>query len=213
MRKSSLVCGIAVCLPLVILAVAVAGCSSSAPTTSSETPNQPNPSTKTPPAATSRHRTAAPVAGGAAGASSGPPRADAIRKILDYGFAAAPAERSAVSAAAVGFFAALASHNYATVCAGLGAGMRAQLQGFLKLKHVQGNGCSGVLEKLLVSPRISATAGRAAKAAVSSVRIKGTTAFVLFRPAGGPRSFFVMKREKGAWKATSLVPGIPLSAR
>ena len=42
------------------------------------------------------------------------------------------------------------------------------------------------------------------------MRIKGTTAFVIFRPAGGPRSYFVMKREKGAWKATSLVPGFPL---
>ena len=66
----------------------------------------------------------------ARGASSGPPRADAIRKILDYGFAAAPAERSAVSAAAAGFFAALASHNYATVCAGLGAGNRDQFRVF-----------------------------------------------------------------------------------
>lgn len=212
MRKSSLVCGIAAGLPLVILVLAVAGCGSNAPTTSSETPSHPNTSTETPPAIADGHR--APLAGSnAQGASSTASRVAAIRRVLDYGSAAGPAQRSAVRAAAAGFFTALASRDYAAVCTGLGAGNREQLQGLLQLKHVQASGCPGVLRKLLVSQRIAANAAKAAHAKLQSVRIRGVVAYIIYQPAGGPRSYFVMKREKGAWKATSMAPGFPLRPR
>ena len=196
------------------LATAIAACGSGSSTSSTaggeaSSPSSPAGSTPsaeatttTPPAAS----TTAPSGGSSSSGSAG-----GIKSILDYGSAAGGGEKAAASAAARSFFAALAARDYGRLCAGLSAGNREQLQGFLKLKHFQGKGCAAVLKTLLVSPQIIATARKAAHAAITSVRVKGDTAFVLFKPAGGPRSFFVMKRQKGVWKATSLAPGLPLN--
>lgn len=105
----------------------------------------------------------------------------------------------------------MAAHDYAGVCAGLSATNRLQLQAFLKYKHPHGGGCASVLKMLLKSPQVIASARNAARGAISAVRVKDDTAFFLFRPKGGPPSYFVMKREKGAWKAISLAPGTPLN--
>ena len=61
------------------------------------------------------------------------------------------------------------------------------------------------------SERLARAKAKAAAAApIKSVRVKGDTAFIIFTPKGGKPSFFVMKREGGAWKAISLGPGTPL---
>ena len=57
---------------------------------------------------------------------------------------------------------------------------------------------------------MAAEARTAADASVTSVRIKGDTAFVIFTPKGGLASYLVMKREGSAWKAISVTPGTPL---
>lgn len=103
----------------------------------------------------------------------------------------------------------MASSDYAKLCNGLLRSNREQLQVFLKAKHQHG-GCPTVL-KTLIPPSETAVARKAAKGAITGVRIKGDTAFVLFRPSGGPASYFVMKRENGEWKAISLAPGAPLN--
>lgn len=64
--------------------------------------------------------------------------------------------------------------------------------------------------KTLLTAAAATEARRAAEAAVTSVRIKGGTAFVLFRPKGGVPSYFVMKEEGGGWKAIGLAPGTPI---
>ena len=194
------------------LIFAVTACGSA-----STSPTQGNSEAGSPPVATSastqgKQGTPAAASGHTpATGSSSSSSAGGIKGILDFGSPASGAEKVGASTAARSFFVALASHDYAKLCAGLGTANREQLQGFLKLKHFQGKACTGVLKRLLVSPQITATARKAAHATVTSVRVKGATAFVIYRPAGGPRSFFVMKRQKGVWKAIGLAPGLPLS--
>lgn len=128
--------------------------------------------------------------------------------IESYGAAAGGTEKAAIAAAARAFFAAMSTRDYAGVCADLSAPNQAQLQAFLRAGHRSG-GCPAIL-KTLVPPAEMAAARRAAAGAVNGVRVKGDTAFVLFRPKGGAPSYFVLKREGGAWKAIGLAPGTPL---
>jgi hypothetical protein len=99
--------------------------------------------------------------------------------------------------------------DYARVCADLTAANRKQLQSFGAGKGGSG-GCTAAL-KALLDPAVAAEARKAADAAVTSVRIKGGTAFVLFTPKGGMRSYFVMKEEGGGWKAIGLAPATPVN--
>ena len=127
--------------------------------------------------------------------------------ITGYGTAAGGSARAAVLAAAHSFFTAMAGGDHARLCAGLTAVNREQVAAFTKGKHP--GGCAAALKALLV-PAAATEARKAAAAAVTSVRIKGGTAFVLFRPKGGVPSYFVMKEEGGAWKAIGLAPGTPI---
>ena len=127
--------------------------------------------------------------------------------ITGYGTAAGGSARAAVLAAAHSFLTAMASGDHARLCAGLTAVNREQVAAFTKGKHP--GGCAAALKALLV-PAAAAEAHKAAAAPVTSVRIKGGTAFVLFRPKGGVPSYFVMKEEGGAWKAIGLAPGTPI---
>jgi hypothetical protein len=128
--------------------------------------------------------------------------------IQTYGSAAGSGEKAALAATALSFFRALAGADYAKVCAALSSSNRQQLQAF-QSQADQGTGCAAILKTL--APSFAAAAARkAAQGVVTGVRIKGDAAFVLFRPAGGPSSYFVLKREGGAWKAISLEPGTPL---
>ncbi len=145
----------------------------------------------------------------AAAPSSASPTTTTDNSIQTYGSKAAGSEKAALGAAALSFFRALAGPDYAKVCAGLAASNRQQLGALLKAKHRQG-GCAAVL-KTVIPPSAAAEARKAANATVTGVRVKGDTAFVLFRPSGGPASYFVMKREKGEWKAIGLAPGTPLN--
>lgn len=174
---------------LMALALAAVGCGSGSSSTAGSA------SSSAPPSAT-----AAP--GGPGGESS--PGAS----IEHFGAAAGAAEKSVVATAAHSFFAAMASDDYPRLCAGLAATNRAQLRAFLKAQGRSG-GCAAIL-KTLITPGAATEARQAANAAITTVRIRGTTAFVLFRPKGGVPSYFVMKQESGAWKSTSLGSGAPI---
>jgi hypothetical protein len=130
--------------------------------------------------------------------------------IQEYGAEAGNSEKEAVLAAMRFFFSAIATSDYARVCAGLAASNREQLDQLAKtLKHKAGKGCAATSAGLL-NPAAAAEAKLAAAAAIGKVRIGQGTAFVLFRPPGGTLSYFAMKEEGGEWKAISLAPGTPL---
>ena len=103
----------------------------------------------------------------------------------------------------------MAASDYAKVCDGLSASNRKELQAFTKAKPKL-SGCPSVL-KTLISTRGVPEALKAAAGTLTAVRVKGDTAFVIFRPKGGKTSYFVMKREGGAWKAIGLSTGTPLN--
>jgi hypothetical protein len=209
--RSRIVIGLAVCL-----ALAAAGCGSSSSNTSAATGG-----TSAAPAGSPVTPTTQPGSGQGASTTSGPGQSHAsgssrsesaggIRSILKYGSAAGGAEKAAVAATARSYFTALADRDYANICAALSVGNREQMQLYMKDQHRRG-GCMKVLKKLSISPQFIASARKAARGAVNSVRIKGDTAFLLFRPRGGSASYFVMKREGSAWRAINLSPGQPLN--
>lgn len=219
-RRPLTALGLTACLVLALcacLGLALGGCgssSSSSTSTGSTTPAATSPSTAeaTSPQgegsgqgseAGSTNSTAPSTSSGSTTESGGD------NSIQTYGSEAAGAEKAELSTAALSFFKALAGPDYAKICAGIASSNRQELQAFLKAKHQQG-GCPTIL-KTLIPPSAAPEARKAANATVTGVRIKGDTAFVLFRPAGGPPSYFVMKRENGEWKAISLAPGTPLN--
>ena len=181
-------------LAVLALVVGAAGCGSgSSGTTGGTTAAAPSPPAKT---------------GGTPEAPPANPKESSPgSSITGYGTAAGGADKATVVAAAHSFFTAMASGDHARLCAGLTAVNREQVAAFTKGKHP--GGCAAALKALLV-PAAATEARKAADAAVTSVRIKGGTAFVLFRPKGGVPSYFVMKEEGGAWKAIGLAPGTPI---
>lgn len=128
--------------------------------------------------------------------------------IQEYGAEAEGSEKEAVLAAMHSFLAAMSTGQHARVCAALLAPARAQL---VQLAKAQGKGgsCTVILAKFL-NPSVAAEAKRAAKGTIGRVRVGEGNALVLFRPQGGKLSYFVMKEEDGAWKATSVALGAPL---
>jgi hypothetical protein len=128
--------------------------------------------------------------------------------IQEYGAEAQGSEKAAVLAAMRSFIAAMATGDYARLCAALPAANRAQMQQFAKAQH-KGGGCAAVLARLL-NPAAAVEAKKALGATIAKVRVGKGNAFVLFRPRGGRLSYFVMKEEGGEWRATSLGAGTPL---
>jgi len=154
---------------------------------------------------------AAPRAGraGAAGGRHGSGAAGKGNSIEGYGSEAGGAARRGVAVATHSFLTAIATHGYARVCAGLTASNRRQLAEFARLKGDGAKGCAEGVSRLL-APAAAKEAEKSAEARIDKVRIKGGTAFALFRPPGGVPSYFVMKKEAGAWKAISLSTGTPV---
>jgi hypothetical protein len=135
------------------------------------------------------------------------PQTGADNSIQEFGEEQTGEVKSAVTEAMFAFFRAMASSDYAAICSGLTSANVEQLETFLKLKDKPGN-CETVLEEILVAP--SSEARKAANGVVYQVREEDGNAFVLFVPEGGVASYFVMKDEDGAWKATSVTTGTPL---
>jgi hypothetical protein len=182
-------------LPLVVAlsvaALAASGCGSSSPASTASSTE----STAT------QEATASPLTGESAPQASAQ---GADHSVQEYGAKASGEQASAPVAAMRSFFRAMSTGEHAGICAGLAAANVKELSRFSK----QG-GCPAAL-KLLNLKDAEPAAKAAARAPVQSVRIKGDTAFVLFTPKGGKPSFFVMKREGGAWKSISPAPGTPL---
>ena len=135
------------------------------------------------------------------------PKPNADNSIQEFGDEQEGEERSEVIDAMFAFFRAMANSDHKAICNGLTSSNVEQLETFLKLKDKQGT-CETVLEEVLRAQ--TPEAKRAANGTVYEVREEDGNAFVLFVPQGGVASYFVMKDENGAWKATSVTTGTPL---
>lgn len=131
--------------------------------------------------------------------------------IQGYGTAAGAADEASVSGAVHSFLAAMAGQEYVKMCVDLAASNRRQLAAFAG-PEAGSDGCAVALKKLL-NPALAGEAQAAADGSVTSVRVKGDTAFAIFTPKGGSASYLVMKREGDGWKATGVTPGTPLEPR
>ena len=136
------------------------------------------------------------------------PQQGADNSIQEFGEEQGGEEKSAVEEAMFAFFRAMANGDHKAICAGLTSANVEQLETFLKLKDKQGN-CETVLEEILTTQ--TSEARKALNGTVYQVREEDGNAFVLFVPQGGVASYFVMKNEDGAWKATSVTTGTPLN--
>jgi hypothetical protein len=123
--------------------------------------------------------------------------------IETYGTEVGGAEKAAAVAAMRSFVQAVAARDYAAICSGLAAKIRAGLA-------QSGKPCPVLLESLLtIDP---SEARQAANGTVTHVRVGGGNAFVLFHPAGGSSlNYFVMRQEGGKWKSLGLTIGTPLN--
>ena len=135
------------------------------------------------------------------------PKPNADNSIQEFGEEQDGEERSEVVDAMFAFFRAMANSDHKAICNGLTSANVEQLETFLKLKDKQGT-CETVLEEVLRAQ--TPEAKKAANGTVYEVREEDGNAFVLFVPQGGVASYFVMKNENGAWKATSVTTGTPL---
>ncbi len=194
------------------LALAISGCgSASSSTTASQGTEAATATAATPTSAP----TIATTTQGAARSSQGSSREaqgssqTPESSFMTYGSAASSAQKAALAAAAHSFFAAMAASDYAKICTGLQSSNREQLESFLKAKHQRGD-CPTVLKNLIPASE-AAVARKVATGAVTAVRVKGDTAFVIFRPKGGRSSYLVLRRKFGAWRALSLAPETPPS--
>jgi hypothetical protein len=199
-----------------LAALALAGCGggSSAPApTAQGAPAASPPSAKGSTASEPSGPSAPAGEGGGSGSGRGEeahaPHETPEASIEGYGSAAQGAEKAQIARDAFAFFKAMAARRYAAVCAGLSAANREELRAFLKAERKASGGCAAALPSLLA--RAGPEAKRAAQGSLTAVRVKGPTAFVIFRPKGGAPSYFVLKREGSAWKAISLAPGAPLN--
>jgi hypothetical protein len=197
------------------LALLAAGCGSSSSSSTSSSATTPSAtstqggsaSTPTQATTTSPSSTQQSTQGSSTESSSSSETPE--NSIKDYGTAASSVLKGTLAATAFSFFKAMAASDYAKICAGLSASNRAQLEAFDKAKHEK-LACPALL-KMLIGTRGAPEARKAAAGALTSVRVKGSTAFVIFKPKGGAPSYFVLKREGSAWKAISLAPGSPLN--
>ncbi len=199
---------------VVALALLVVGCgsgSSSSSTTATTPGTAATPGAASTPGTTpsSATTTTPPTAPQGSSTQSSRSSQTPENSIQTYGSAASSAEKGTLAAAAFSFFKAMASSDYAKLCEGLSASNRKELEAFDKAKHKKA-GCPALL-KALIATRGLPEARKAAAGKLISVRVKGSTAFVIFKPKGGKPSYFVLKREGGAWKAISLAPGTPLN--
>jgi hypothetical protein len=198
--------------PCAALLSAGCGAGSSQGTEAARSPAAPTPTVSGQPEARGGGRARTDSGSGEASPSTNPSSPSSSSSgedsIQTFGSAAAPTERSALKRAAFSFFAAMAARDYAKVCGGLAAPSVRRLQAFLKAQHKSG-GCPAILRSLI--PKAVPAARRAVQGSLTAVRVKGDTAFVLFRPKGGPASYFALEREGPAWKAISLAPGAPLA--
>ena len=191
--------------------VAVSGCGSSS-SSSTEATTTPASTPATTPGATTpsgSQTTTTEQSGSSTTGGSGSPSASPDNSIQTYGSAASGSEKAAVLSATHSFFSALAATNYASVCSQLASSNRQELQQYLKLGHSKAHSCATLLPTLLHS--VGPSARKAEKGTFTAVRVQGPRAFVLFRPQGGPPSYFLMLKEGGTWKPTSLAPGVPLN--
>ncbi len=142
--------------------------------------------------------------GGGGGSSS---KTTASGNIQTYGAEADKSDRAAVAAALRGYFDARADGDWARSCTYLATRTRRELEQFTSLSpRLKGADCGKLVGAVSAAmPAEQRARSTAAVTAILSVRVKGDTAAVIYRSAGGVKSAIPMVREGSDWKMGALV--------
>lgn len=193
-------------------AALLVGCGSSSSSTASTAPSTQASTTATATTTTTSTATVAPHTRARAGSTSGSPKGGAARfrvargdnSIPDFGGEASTSERQRATAALAAFLRARAHGEWAKVCTYLTRAIRREMEGFAKSSTAKTKDCGaalGALQRGSAAERADALTG-----GVVSVRVKGTSAFVLFLGPHGSKYVMPMQNEGGGWKVTQTAP-------
>ena len=162
----------------------------------------------------------APPSVAASGSSSGggaasfrEPHAD--NSIPDFGAEATASERARATAALTAFLNARASGEWPKACPYLARATRTQLERFGGAAKGASKGCGAALAALSGGDAHSAGSSHAETLAgsVAALRVKGNSAFALYRGPSASKYVMPMVKQGGAWKVGQLAPiAYPLSA-
>lgn len=124
--------------------------------------------------------------------------------IQKFGVESPSNDRVAATRALKAYLDARASGDWARACARVSAGLKAE---FMHFGAQQGQGklpsCSEAIRTLTAEVPVSALR-TAAAIRVLSMRVEGSTAFLLYRNGDGTPSEIPMARESGEWKVSAL---------
>lgn len=169
------------------------------PMSTATIPATPSTTATTPRAGSSSGSASSGSGGGAA--SFRAPRGD--NSIPNFGSEAPASERARASAALSAFLRARAGRDWTQACSYLAATTRKQLETFTKASKGKIVGCGPVLAALSTgsaATRVTLAGG------VAALRIKGNSAFALFRGPHNSKYVMPMLSEGGAWKVGRPAP-------
>jgi hypothetical protein len=124
--------------------------------------------------------------------------------VEEFGAEAEGPGKAAVLAAERSYLTALAAKSYDSACKGISRSVTASLA---KLVQGGGVGCAAILPNVL-APTTAMVARQQLDGRLVRVRVEGDLAFVIFKAPGARLWVMPMRRERGHWKATALVPTV-----
>jgi hypothetical protein len=124
--------------------------------------------------------------------------------IPDYGQEAAPSERARATAALAAYLRARAGGEWSTACSYLVATTRKQLEQLARSAKRGGGDCGKILAGFSAGP--AAARADPLVAGIAALRVKGSSAFVLFHGPHDSKYVMPMRDEGGAWKVSQPVP-------
>jgi hypothetical protein len=179
--------GVWLCLLIVVLAFAVAGCGDDGDTTTSTSP------------ATTGGVIDARASGGAEGSGKEDDHRGGEASIQDFGSEASGSDRDEVVAAFRGQLDALARGDFAAACTHLSEQAKEGLEAY---GNTSGKAPCAKLLSVLAAPTASDFAREQVGGRITKVRVGDDKAFVLFRAPGAKLYMLAFVREDGEWKGT-----------
>jgi hypothetical protein len=131
--------------------------------------------------------------------------------IQEFGEEAGPSELDAAATALHNFLDARAEGNWAATCQYLAKSTIESLEKLAsQAKQLEDRGCGGILATLINPAARASMKVEAEKADVSSLRVEGEQAFVIYTGAESTVLAVSMAKEAGTWKVAGLA-GTPLN--
>ena len=183
-------------LPLLVLALLLAGCGGS----------DSNSSTVATGSTSSSNGTSTGDSPDGGSGSHDSSSAGGEASIENFGSAAGGSTKAEILGAFHGYLNAVATHDAAGACSYLSSIVQDSMSQ-LVAPRLKSKGCTAILPALL-SPTAATIARDQARGEITRVRVQGDRGFVVFHAPGASLYQLTMVREKGAWKAATVAASI-----